>query len=231
MAGKVTASFNINGHEQKNIPVINPSDWFGKAFVLEHSGSYYVAEGGSIQDVIDELADSDKYKHLIEIDIDVEGDDYGESVTNFDDDAFTPEQLTKIESFVAAGVPKAKIYRTLKNNIKKNYASEPCYAGNNSIPCDIENLLVHGNESVQHGKGSAYKMLYHAEGLPKAGVDPVDFYNNWEWVENDDDSSKGCYMCQTAKRNYENGLCPDCNEAIPEDAERGDSCENCEHVF
>lgn len=30
---------------------------------------------------------------------------------------------------------------------------------------------------------------------------------------------------------YENGICPDCGEDIPEDAVHGDSCVNCGHVF
>jgi len=30
---------------------------------------------------------------------------------------------------------------------------------------------------------------------------------------------------------YPNGACPDCGESIPENAEDGDECKNCEHVF
>jgi hypothetical protein len=31
--------------------------------------------------------------------------------------------------------------------------------------------------------------------------------------------------------NYKGGLCPDCGDAIPEEAEDGEECENCGHVF
>ena len=30
---------------------------------------------------------------------------------------------------------------------------------------------------------------------------------------------------------YMNGLCPDCQEEIPDDVVDGDACENCNHVF
>ena len=30
---------------------------------------------------------------------------------------------------------------------------------------------------------------------------------------------------------YPDGLCPDCDTPIPEDAVEGDQCENCGHVF
>lgn len=33
------------------------------------------------------------------------------------------------------------------------------------------------------------------------------------------------------KELYENGLCPDCQEEIPDDAQEGQECENCGHVF
>jgi len=33
------------------------------------------------------------------------------------------------------------------------------------------------------------------------------------------------------KDNYPNGLCPDCAEDIPDDADDGSKCDNCGHVF
>jgi len=33
------------------------------------------------------------------------------------------------------------------------------------------------------------------------------------------------------KDNYEDGICPDCAEPIPDDATGGESCVNCGHVF
>lgn len=30
---------------------------------------------------------------------------------------------------------------------------------------------------------------------------------------------------------YEDGLCPDCGEPIPDDAVEGEACHNCGHVF
>lgn len=33
------------------------------------------------------------------------------------------------------------------------------------------------------------------------------------------------------KDNYENGECPDCGDAIPDDIVDGGECSNCGHVF
>ena len=66
---EVTACSTLNGHELKNIPVINPEGWFGKTWLLEIGGSYtplfLVVEADSAQDAIDELADSETHSHHI----------------------------------------------------------------------------------------------------------------------------------------------------------------------
>ena len=65
----ITAKAKFNGHELKDMPVINPGDWFGKTWLIEIGGSYWplflVVEADSVQDAIDELAESGKYGHNI----------------------------------------------------------------------------------------------------------------------------------------------------------------------
>jgi hypothetical protein len=67
--GKVTASATLNGQQLKDIPVINPGDWWGKTWLLEIGGSYWplflVVEADCVQDAIDELADDEKFRHHI----------------------------------------------------------------------------------------------------------------------------------------------------------------------
>lgn len=66
---EITARGRFNGQDLKDIPVINPGDWFGKAWLLEIGGSYWplflVVEADSVSDAIDELADHEKYGHHI----------------------------------------------------------------------------------------------------------------------------------------------------------------------
>lgn len=38
-------------------------------------------------------------------------------------------------------------------------------------------------------------------------------------------------MSNPVKDSYEDGLCPDCQDEIPDDVQDGDSCKNCGHVF
>lgn len=69
MCAGITATAKINGKEVKDIPVLNPGDWFGKCWLIEISGSYWplflVAEGDTVSSVIDELADNETYGHQI----------------------------------------------------------------------------------------------------------------------------------------------------------------------
>jgi len=78
---KIIASCNFNGHRLTSIPVLNPGDWFGKTWLIEIGGSYWplflVVEADSVSDAIDELADNEKYGHLIVVD-DADLGDYPE---------------------------------------------------------------------------------------------------------------------------------------------------------
>jgi hypothetical protein len=86
---EVKSCATFNGHELKDIPVINPGDWFGKTWLVEIGGSYWplflIIEADTVQDAIDELADSEKYGHNISVpeddlaDYDAETCNYGPS--------------------------------------------------------------------------------------------------------------------------------------------------------
>ena len=66
---KITARGTFNGHDLKDMPVINPGDWFGKTWLIEIGGCYWplflVVEADTITDAIDELAEHEKYGHNI----------------------------------------------------------------------------------------------------------------------------------------------------------------------
>ena len=68
----ITANAQLIGHEFKDIPVLNPGNWFGKTWLIELGGSYsplfLVVEAKSMCDVIDELAENEKYGHQIIVD-------------------------------------------------------------------------------------------------------------------------------------------------------------------
>ncbi|EMI54167.1 hypothetical protein [Rhodopirellula sallentina] len=74
----IKANGTINGHELKDIEVVNPGDWFGKTWLIEIGGSYsshyLVIEADSMSDAIDELADSEKHGHHIVVEDEYLGD-------------------------------------------------------------------------------------------------------------------------------------------------------------
>jgi hypothetical protein len=67
----ITAKGKLNGHELTDLVVLNPGNWFGKAWLLEVGGSYrplfLIVEADSVSDAIDELADDEKYGHQITV--------------------------------------------------------------------------------------------------------------------------------------------------------------------
>jgi hypothetical protein len=83
----ITASCTFNGHDLQDIPVLNPGDWFGKAWLVEIGGSYtplfLVVEADNVSDAIDELSDNETYGHQIHV---PEGDlgDYPEDDRHYD---------------------------------------------------------------------------------------------------------------------------------------------------
>jgi hypothetical protein len=84
----ITARGNINGHDLTDIPVLNAGSWFGKTWLVEIGGSdtplFLIVEADSMCDAIDELADNEKYGHLIV----VEDKDLGDY--DFDDCHYGP---------------------------------------------------------------------------------------------------------------------------------------------
>jgi hypothetical protein len=86
---QIKAKATFNGQELNDISVLNPGGWFGKCWLLEIGGSYtplfLVVEADTVSDAIDELADDEKYGHLITVaeedlgDYDPENCHYGPS--------------------------------------------------------------------------------------------------------------------------------------------------------
>jgi hypothetical protein len=68
---KITASCRFGDHDLRDIPVINPGGWFGKAWLVEIGGSYtplfLVVEADTISDALDELSDDPTYGPQIHV--------------------------------------------------------------------------------------------------------------------------------------------------------------------
>ena len=68
---KITASCKFGDHDIQEIPVLNPGDWFGKAWLIEIGGSYtplfLVVEADNVSDAIDELSDDPTFGHQIHV--------------------------------------------------------------------------------------------------------------------------------------------------------------------
>lgn len=84
---KITASCKFQGHDLTDIPVLNPGDWWGKAWLIEIGGSYtpllLVVEADSVSDAIDELSDDPTYGPQIHVP-DSDLGDYPEADRHYD---------------------------------------------------------------------------------------------------------------------------------------------------
>jgi hypothetical protein len=84
---KITASCKFHNQDLTDIPVLNPGDWFGKAWLLEIGGSYtplfLIVEADNVCDAIDELSDNETYGNQIHVP-DSDLGDYPEDDRHYD---------------------------------------------------------------------------------------------------------------------------------------------------
>jgi hypothetical protein len=205
---RVTARFDFHA-KAGEAPVINPGDWWGKAWLLEVSCGYdsdfFVVEADTVADAIDLLAEDEEHGHVIAIDVEVDGDDYAESIDGME---LTEEQeLALLRAMEEAGVADRSNMRiTLKGKfVNDGTLSEPNMSGQ-GIWYDSDHLLVHGQE----GRELPYKMTYHGPGLPEEGVSPLEYGNKWDWDDQAEQFFPICPDCNTRLR--EVGLCPECSD-------------------
>ena len=68
---QIKASGNFKKQALKDIPVVNPGDWFGKTWLIEIEGGFcplfLVVEADSAGDALDELASNEQFAHLITV--------------------------------------------------------------------------------------------------------------------------------------------------------------------
>lgn len=156
---KITASFKSGSNEVTGVPVVNPGDWFGKAWCLDYGCGPVIVEADSCQDAIDELVESDQGVGLrIE---DSERGDYGFSCGKGD---------------IIGGVEITEpCWMNLKGEqitdpVKGRQLTEPHTSGG-GIDYDMDNLHIEG----QDGAKCPFKCLYHGEGIPEGGLSPLDY--------------------------------------------------------
>jgi hypothetical protein len=69
--GQITASCTSNSHDLRDIPVLNPGGWFGKAWLVEVGGSYtplfLVVEADNVSEAIDEMSDDPTFGPQIHV--------------------------------------------------------------------------------------------------------------------------------------------------------------------
>lgn len=157
---KVTFSGKLGDHEITG-DVLNPGDWFGKTWLLEIGGSYspifVVAEADSIEGAINELSGNDKYKHHIIIPPEDFGD-YGMSVSAGD--------------IIGGRTYDAPCFINLRGEIVPDELAEP-YWNDGGEPCDLDHLMVYGQEGVRNGAGMPFPCTYHVDGF--GDVSPIVF--------------------------------------------------------
>ena len=184
---KVTAKWTVDGREYK-APVVNPGDWFGKTWHLSvcisnTGGPHYIVEADNVADAIDILADSEEHGGIIAIDVDVEGDDYGEPLS--DGIELTGEMSAKADEVARRlGIPKNELWLTLKGNFVEGGCIGQPHTSGQGVWYDADNLYVEGQEGIANGKGMPFPVTYHAPGFPPEGISPLD-YDRWAWGEQD----------------------------------------------
>lgn len=161
---KVTAKFKVGNGEEQQAPVLNPGDWFGKAWLLEVACGYwpvyFVVEADSATDAMDELAESEEYGHHVRIDEDAYAD-YGSEFSK--GDRVGDVVLDKDSWVDLAG---------------KVYDERPGCAGDYTVSgegvyYDTDNLMVHGDDRRGY-TGLLYYGWWQGWALPEFGIKPTE---------------------------------------------------------
>jgi len=183
----VTGKWTVDERDYE-APVVNPGDWFGKTWHLSvcisnTGGPHYIVEADTVADAIDILAESEEYGSIIAIEVDVEGDDYGEPLS--DGMELTADMSAKAEEVARRlGVPRNELWLTLKGNfVEGGCIGQPSMSGQ-GVWYDTDNLYVEGQEGIANGKRMPFPVTYHAPGFPPEGINPLD-YDQWDWDEKD----------------------------------------------
>jgi len=207
---RVTAKWTVDDRDYE-APVINPGDWFGKTWLLSvcvcnAGGPRYIVEADHVGDAIDILAEDEQYGHIIAIDVETDGDDYGEQLSGGIE--LNEEQETEAaEATKRLGVPRDELWFTLKGNfVAGGYIAEPHMSGQ-GVWYDDDNLSVDGQEGIANGKGMPFPCTYHGPGFPEEGISPLE-YDKWDW---DEDDGRFWAICSDCNTRLENDVCLECS--------------------
>jgi len=165
----ITAKWGLDNNTLE-APVLNPGDWFGKTCLLSVGvGNFtksYVVEADTMADAMDILAEDEEYGHIIAIDAKVEGDDYGEPLS---DGIELNPKLDNMANILAARwkVDRNTLWVSIKGTILRGPLSVPCYSGQ-GVAYDMDNLYAQGGNPV-------FPCRYYGDGLPEDGVAPVEY--------------------------------------------------------
>lgn len=144
-------------------PVINPGDWFGKAWLIGvqvgNHGAYYIVEADSASDAIDEFLDSED-SGLVRIS-EEDFENYGclQSAGDVVNNGVTLTEDTWVD---------------LKGNPRDCKLQECSFGGNYGVPYDGSAITVFGKE----GTKCPYECVYFGEDLPPDGLTPLQ-YSDW----------------------------------------------------
>ena len=173
---KVIAKGHFHG-EMVEATVINPGDWFGKTWLLYVADCFdpplYVVEADTIDDALDEFAESEVGKNNVGI-RDFERGDYGFQVSPGD-------QIAGLKIEKKGWIDLNGVFTDEPE--KGKYLTPPSISGQ-GVEYDSESLMIYGDEGMANGKGMPWPCTYYGEGLPKEGIKPTD-YHTYEWQNED----------------------------------------------
>lgn len=181
---KVIARGKLGPHDIE-AEVLNPGDWFGKVWLVGNtcgvSTIWFGVEADSVSDALDEFAENDKTRHLVEIQ-DSEKADYGFEVNPGD-------QIRGVRIEKKGWIDlNGMLY-----DERPPCVSEPSTSGQ-GIDYDDDHLVIHGQEGIRNGQGSPWPCRYFSAALPQQyrsqGMSPTE-YADREWEDEVDPWPEG----------------------------------------
>lgn len=164
MTEKITAALQWNDRPF-SATAINPGDYFGKAWFVTNDDFGFVVEADNETDAIDVFVDSE---HGCLVTIDPHDSDYARKVYVGDevDGLYTRDNcwVTLDGHLIRDTGVEGQPIITDPDHPLVRYRKEPDSAGNDCVPCDLENIKIRRVECK-----------YYGPGIPKCGLSPLEY--------------------------------------------------------
>lgn len=164
-------------------PAVNPGEWYGKTWCL---GVYcsnagwprYIVEADTLAVAIEIFAESEKFGHIVAIDVALDGDCFG---TPFLSGIARTDAMHAmgVKAAKKLGIPESDLWITLQGDFVAGEHLGLASTTGTGVVYDRD-AITEDTSRRDENRDIPFPVTYHAPGFPSEGIDPSK-YGQWYW--------------------------------------------------